>query len=81
MECDKEELKATKEKSADELFEELGTNKTDNCDFCVYQGKIYKNGRILFNKLNKNIIFEGFNTIEIKELKAINKKCEELKWI
>ena len=24
MECDEEELKATKEKSADEMFEELG---------------------------------------------------------
>ena len=81
MDLDNEELEATKEKSADELFDELGTNKTDNCDFCVYQGKINKNVRILFNKFNKNIIFEGFNTVGIKELKAINKKCEELKWI
>ena len=66
---------------ADKMFEELGTNKIDICDFCVYEGKINKISRILFNKVNKNIIFEGFNTIGMQELKAINKKCEELGWI
>ena len=67
--------------TADEMFEELGTNKLDNCDFCVYEGKVNKISRILFNKVDKSIIFEGFNAIRMKELQAINKKVKELKWL
>lgn len=64
---------------ADKMFEELGTNKIDNCDFCVYEGQVNKISRILFNKVNKSIIFEGFNTIGIQELQAINEKVKELR--
>ena len=67
--------------NADEMFKKLGTNKIDNCDFCVYEGQVNKISRILFNKVNKSIIFEGFNAIGIKELQAINKKCQELGWL
>ena len=65
---------------ADELFEKLGTNRIDNCDFCVYEGQINKVTRILFNKVSKSIIFEGFNTIGVQELQAINEKVKELGW-
>ena len=64
---------------ADEMFKELGTNKIDNCDFCVYEGKINSINRILFNKVEKSIIFEGFNAIRIEELQAINEKVKELR--
>ena len=67
--------------NADEMFEKLGTNKIDNIDFCVYEGKNVKSNRILFNKVGKSIIFEGFNVLDMQELQAINKKCEELGWI
>ena len=67
--------------NADEMFEELGTNKIDNIDFCVYEGKNVKSNRILFNKVGKSIIFEGFNAFGMQELQAINKKCEELGWL
>ena len=66
---------------ADEMFEELGTNKIDNCDFCVYEGKINSISRILFNKIEKSIIFEGFNAIRMQELQAINEKAKELGWL
>lgn len=67
--------------NADEMFEKLGTNKIDNIDFCVYEGKNVKSNRILFNKVRKSIIFEGFNTFGMQELQAINKKCEEMGWL
>lgn len=67
--------------NADEMFEKLGTNKIDNIDFCVYEGKNVKSNRILFNKVRKSIIFEGFNAFGMQELQAIYKKCEELAWI
>ena len=35
------------------MFEKLGTNKIDNIDFCVYEGKNVKSNRILFNKVGK----------------------------
>lgn len=65
---------------ADEIFEKLGTNKIENCDFCVYEGQVNKISRILFNKINKSIVFEGFNAIGMQELLAINEKIKELGW-
>ena len=64
---------------ADEMFEKLGTNKIENCDFCVYEGQVNKTSRILFNKINKSIVFEGFNAIGMQELLAINEKIKELR--
>ena len=48
---------------ADELFDNLGTNKTENADFISYRGKINKNVGYLFNKKERTIILEGFNAI------------------
>ena len=70
-----------KEKTADEMFEELGYEKIfeDNTE-TQYEGKctnveITRTG-ILLNKLTK------YKTVilTVQELQAINKKVEELGW-
>ena len=70
-----------KEKTADEMFEELGYKKSETKDFISYRGKIDSRYGILFDKTDKSIIFDNFNTIEIGQLQAINKKVEELGWL
>lgn len=81
---------------ADKLFEELGYKKIEdkhNIDF----NKLYKfnngdkiNEKIRFCKLDKYVHIENYNYdsgitfgkyLDMQELKAINKKCEELGWI
>lgn len=69
-----------KEKTADEMFEELGYKKSETKDFISYRGKIDSRYGILFDKTDKSIIFDNFNTIEIGQLQAINKKVKELGW-
>lgn len=69
------------EKTADEMFEELGTNKTENEDFISYRGKINSKAGYLFNKKEETIILEGFNALTVYDLQAINKKVQELGWI
>ena len=80
----------------DKLFEELGYKKIEdkyNIDF----NKLYKfnigdkiNEKIRFCKLDKYVHIENYNYdsgitfgkyLDMQELKAINKKCEELEWI
>lgn len=80
----------------DKLFEELGYKKIEdkyNIDF----NKLYKfnsgdkiNEKISFCKLDKYVHIENYNYdsgitfgkyLDMQELKAINKKCEELEWI
>lgn len=90
---DKEELEATRkmqssaesaEKSADEMFEELGYEKVrDNIDcWCNYENNIHK---ISFEKNVKSIFFEDKDDticlINLNVLQAINKKCYELGWL
>ena len=75
---DKEELEATRnmQKTADEMFEELGYIKeTDDEDFIGY---VYGKIAIGFIKETKEIVVVRAN---MQELKAINKKCEELNWL
>ena len=108
MECDEEELKATKEKSADEMFEELGyiyKKHKIKSKYILYVNDTYykkttdvKSEHIEFDEFNKKILFIGENKgvrtngnpiykdmyvpyCSAKTIKAINKKCEELKWI
>ena len=70
-------IQATKEtRKADELFDELGyEKKRDN-----RMGMLYKRGfeRVEFILVNKLVYIEGMMNIE--DLKAINKKIEELGW-
>ena len=70
-------------KSADEMFDELG-----------YEKEIVKNGIEYYGddkeidflenavgKMEKRIWIDDFHFITMEELKAINKKVEELGWI
>lgn len=87
MDCDLDETKATRnrEKSADELFEELGYDKRYNIlkDEVLMIGYTMNNNdieecEIIFLKKPKKIIL-GI-TLGMQELQAINKKVEELGW-
>lgn len=78
-----QELKVAteKEKTADKLFEESGYEKSQvvgNAQQCYFANA--KGKSIAFN-LNKTVsIFGNYNWFTMQELKAINKKVEELKW-
>ena len=71
-----------KEKTADEMFEELGyTNVRQNEYWIVYKGK---EKDIDFSLRYKTIVLENekkSKKLTMQELQAIYKKCEELKWI
>lgn len=87
MDLDEEELKATKklnEKSADEMFEEMGYIKYIYGDVIEYKN-CTDDTIIGFDNEYKEIYVSQYNTkyqvCTIEELKAINKKCKELGWI
>ena len=72
-----------KEKSADELFEKLGYEKQENAFSIDYKSTIKAMGEtfirtISFKKKSKLVQVEQL--LDGLELKAINKKVEELKW-
>lgn len=99
MDCDKEELEATlniAEKSADEMFEELGYRKDEEIDnlYCNTLIPYKKQKDISFDDVAKDFItirlekYDEFGNLKtdnivlsIKELQAINKKCKELGWL
>ena len=77
---------------ADRLFEKQGYDKIDLLDYKHKQkwGEGYKNSKrsqeILFDFNDKSVCANSLLKVEsifltMQELKAINKKCEELKWI
>lgn len=89
---DDDELKATrrlngadKYSEADEMFEKLGYRKieeinNENDRFIIYRNIHNKN--INFAKLIKRIWIDGsYSFLTMQELQAINKKCEELRWL
>lgn len=78
--------------SADKMFEELGFRKLldGETDILYVYDKRLMGDRILhhilFSRVSKIIFSYGDDTdktcgIGMQELKAINKKCEELGWI
>ena len=78
-------------KSAKEMFEELGYKKFEN-DYWIYCSKgtngAYPVDRIYFIKNRKKIKAETFTydktltkNVTIPELKAINQQCKELGWL
>lgn len=90
MDCDNEEVQATKrikEKTADEMFEELGYEKIVESNIKILYEKEghYWDKYISFTSDDKEVTAEmssgDSETINMQELKAIYKKCEELKWI
>lgn len=71
-----------KEKTADEMFEELGYIRKKTNGYWI----IYRNFRkdIDFNLKHKTIEVESemeSEEFDIQELQAINKKVEELGWV
>lgn len=71
-----------KEKTADEMFKELGYVKTKSNEYWI----VYKNSikAINFNLKHKTIEVEAemkSEEFDIQELQVINKKVEELKWM
>ena len=73
-----------KEKTADEMMEELGYVKES--DYYYYSNEMaIKKKNIKFYKNVKEVIVEsklGFSyEISMQELQAINKKCLEMGWI
>ena len=80
------DLKEKKEKTADELFEELGYEIINNNKTTLNYEKegLYMDKEIVFALLDK-IVTVGYGTGEcceilMLELQAINKKVEELGW-
>lgn len=75
--------------NADKMFEELGYKKAeDNEDFITYQNKdiaklieIYCNRKTIsvYEVIDNETLLTG--EITIPELKAINQKCKELRWL
>ena len=68
--------------SADEMFKELEYMKSETDEKIVYTKE---DGEIKFLKELKYFVcmddYGSWQYITMKELKAINKKCEELGWI
>lgn len=77
---------AIKQKSeADKMFEELGYKKEDILNIrganIGTRFRNRKNGYV-FSFYDENRVFEKpYKEITMEELKAINKKCEELGWL
>lgn len=67
---------------ADKMFEELGYIKYESKYNIYYTAQF--GTEIAFNKKDKDVTkYWGMENqyIDMQELKAINKKCEELGWI
>ena len=77
-----------KEKTADELFEELGYKSIPKNPYQIYDIKYYKDDDNVFyfdfktQTIGKSGEYDSMcDGIKIQELQAINKKCQELGWI
>ena len=72
-----------KEKTADEMFEELGYKKVRDDERFIKYRKPYDNDYIVMDKETKDFIknfdFAYWKAVNMQELQAINKKVEELR--
>ena len=71
-------------KSAREMFEELGYEKTETLNQIIYGNKrqfieFEKNSFIVF--MNGKKPYQGFNFNNNKVIKAINQQLKELRWL
>ena len=77
-------MESIKEKTADEMFKELGYKKENNPEVEIIYIKD-ENHIIRFWKPSQQIIKQDeqglYMGINIEELQAINKKCKELNWL
>ena len=81
-----------KEKTADEMFEELGYKKIEENDNSILylsektlwrtrKIRFWKDDKVIFNDLLEDDKVISSVQIGMQELQAINKKCKELGWI
>ena len=81
---EREESIEYEEKTADEMFEELAYKKEIKSKELVYENE-NEDKIITFNSDKKNItcnnFYDGYETINMQELQAINKKVKELGWL
>ncbi len=77
-----------KEKTADEMFEELGYEKVEEKEITSkHKGNIvYRHKRNPFKEFiflidKKEVELNSIDLLTLKRLQAINKKVEELRWI
>lgn len=75
-------------KTADEMFEDLGYKKNNVKEFIIYSKKEKKYKKLKeweicldFNCLDNCLMIKNKQVFSLKELQAINKKCQELGWI
>ncbi len=90
LNCEQEKMGcegcAYNKKSADEMFEELGYEKeivANGVEYYLGDGVNEKEIDFLENaagEMEKRIWIDDFHFITLQELKAINKKVEELGW-
>lgn len=84
-----ESMEDIKEKTADEMFEELGYEKNEENDYFIEYKKQEDDccKFIKFDLIDKSftnfyyVVFNRQSYLLMKELQAINKKCKELGWI
>lgn len=76
------------EKTADEMFEELGYKKYDKNNYLYYEQSDIPYKRISFNTFLEegHVVYVsefGYDAglIKMEELQAINQKCRELNWL
>lgn len=70
--------------TAKETFENLGFKKIcDDANYIIYNFEGVFEIRFYKPQQNFSIYYEreSYNTIDMEELQAINKQCEELGWI
>ena len=79
--CDKPILSDDKiEKSAKEMFEELGYKKTNSeIEMIIYNNS--ENELLYFYLDTKDVNVDNITFINIELLKAINQQCKELGWL
>lgn len=65
---------------ADKMFENLGYTKIESDNITIFTNVHGKN--IEFSRLiNRFAVYGKYYFLDMQELKAINKKCEEEGWI
>jgi hypothetical protein len=78
-----------KEKTAEQMFNDLGYEKRVFDDFIMYEKGDYTRLKIIEFHLRTEIVHSyieyavgnAIKNLDVDELKAINKQCEELNWL
>lgn len=78
-----------KEKTAEQMFNDLGYTKRVFDDFIVYKKGDYIRLKVIEFHLRTEIVHSyieyavgnAIKNLDVDELKAINKQCEELNWL